>query len=347
MISILLSLFTALFVAKYFMRAVFALGVKNEKFYGRAKERKPIQFMQHKAIYFAISLIVIAVGIGSMVVNSVSGNKALNYSLEFVGGTSTTVDMGKAYTLDKLEKEVVPVVAEALGMSEAEIQPTTVSGTNNIVLKTSLLSLEQSESLTNVLTEKFGVEKNDIQSQGISSTISGEMRRDAIIAVIVACIFMLIYIRFRFKDIRFATSAIIALVHDVLVVLTAYALIRISVGGTFIACMLTIVGYSVNDTIVIFDRIRENLHGVKKQTKESLAEVANKSLTQTLSRSINTSITTFIMVLLLYILGVTSIREFALPLLVGLICGSYSSIFIATELWYVMKLRLGKNKIEE
>ena len=347
MISILLSLFTALFVAKYFMRAVFALGVKNEKFYGRAKERKPIQFMQHKAIYFAISLIVIAVGIGSMVVNSVSGNKALNYSLEFVGGTSTTVDMGKAYTLDKLEKEVVPVVAEALGMSEAEIQPTTVSGTNNIVLKTSLLSLEQSESLTNVLTEKFGVEKNDIQSQGISSTISGEMRRDAIIAVIVACIFMLIYIRFRFKDIRFATSAIIALVHDVLVVLTAYALIRISVGGTFIACMLTIVGYSVNDTIVIFDRIRENLHGVKKQTKESLAEVANKSLTQTLSRSINTSITTFIMVLLLYILGVTSIREFALPLMVGLICGSYSSIFIATELWYVMKLRLGKNKIEE
>ena len=347
MISILLSLFTALFVAKYFMRAVFALGVKNEKFYGRAKERKPIQFMQHKAIYFAISLIVIAVGIGSMVVNSVSGNKALNYSLEFVGGTSTTVDMGKAYTLDKLEKEVVPVVAEALGMSEAEIQPTTVSGTNNIVLKTSLLSLEQSESLTNVLTEKFGVEKNDIQSQGISSTISGEMRRDAIIAVIVACIFMLIYIRFRFKDIRFATSAIIALVHDVLIVLTAYALIRISVGGTFIACMLTIVGYSVNDTIVIFDRIRENLHGVKKQTKESLAEVANKSLTQTLSRSINTSITTFIMVLLLYILGVASIREFALPLMVGLICGSYSSIFIATELWYVMKLRLGKNKIEE
>lgn len=347
MISIILSLFTALFVAKYLMRAVFALGVKNEKFYGRAKERKPIQFMQHKAIYFAISLIVIAVGIGSMVVNSVSGNKALNYSLEFVGGTSTTVDMGKAYTLEKLEKEVVPVVAEALGMSEAEIQPTTVSGTNNIVLKTSLLSLEQSESLTNVLTEKFGVEKNDIQSQGISSTISGEMRRDAIIAVIVACIFMLIYIRFRFKDIRFATSAIIALVHDVLVVLTAYALIRISVGGTFIACMLTIVGYSVNDTIVIFDRIRENLHGVKKQTKESLAEVANKSLTQTLSRSINTSITTFIMVLLLYILGVASIREFALPLMVGLICGSYSSIFIATELWYVMKLRLGKNKIEE
>mgnify|MGYP004642315265 FL=1 len=347
MISIILSMFTALVVAKYFMRALFAVGVKNEKFYGRAKERKPIRFIKNRVIYFAISIIVIAVGIGSMIVNSASGKKALNYSLEFMGGTSTTVDMGKAYTLDELEKDVVPVIAKAINMSESEIQPTTVSGTNNIVLKTSLLSLEQSKSLEKVLSEKFGVEQKDIQSQGISSTISGEMRRDAIVAVIVACIFMLIYIRFRFKDLRFATSAIIALAHDVLVVLTAYALIRISVGGTFIACMLTIVGYSVNDTIVIFDRIRENMRGVRKITKENLAEIADRSLTQTLSRSINTSITTFIMVLLLYILGVASIREFALPLMVGLVSGSYSSIFIATELWYIMKLHLGKDKITE
>ena len=347
MISIILSMFTALVVAKYFMRALFAIGVKNEKFYGRAKERKPIRFIKNRVIYFAISIIIIAVGIGSMIVNAASGKKALNYSLEFMGGTSTTVDMGKAYTLDELEKDVVPVIAKAINMSESEIQPTTVSGTNNIVLKTSLLSLEQSKSLEKVLSEKFGVEQKDIQSQGISSTISGEMRRDAIVAVIVACIFMLIYIKFRFKDLRFATSAIIALAHDVLVVLTAYALIRISVGGTFIACMLTIVGYSVNDTIVIFDRIRENMRGVRKITKENLAEIADRSLTQTLSRSINTSITTFIMVLLLYILGVASIREFALPLMVGLVSGSYSSIFIATELWYIMKLHLGKDKITE
>ncbi len=159
---------------------------------------------------------------------------------------------------------------------------------------------------------------------------------------------MLIYIWFRFKDIRFGASAIIALIHDVLVVLTVYALMRISVGNTFIACMLTIIGYSVNDTIVIFDRIRENLalkHG--KQTREDLMEVANRSLTQTLSRSINTSITTFIMVFMLFLLGVASIREFALPLMAGMICGAYSSICIATELWYVMKVHLGKNKITE
>ena len=171
------------------------------------------------------------------------------------------------------------------------------------------------------------------------------MRSDALKAVIVSCIFMLLYIWFRFKDIRFAASAILALVHDVLVVITVYALVRISVGSTFIACVLTIVGYSINDTIVIFDRIRENLAlKTGKQTAEDLREIANKSLTQTLSRSINTSITTFIMVVMLYILGVASIRDFSLPLMAGLVCGAYSSICIATELWYVMKVHFGKNK---
>ena len=343
MISIVLSLFTALFVSKYLTRAVYAIGFKNEKFYGRAKERKPINFMKNRIIYFVISLCVIAAGIIGMVAFSASGNKALNYSLEFVGGTSTTVVFDRDFTVDELESEVVPVVAEAIG--DTNIQPSAVKGSNSVVFKTRTLTLDQREAMNNALVEKYGVDESLIESQSISSTVSGEMRANAIIAVVVACIFMLLYIWFRFKDIRFAASAILALVHDVLVVLTAYALIRISVGNTFIACMLTIVGYSVNDTIVIFDRIRENMHSLKVQTPETLAEVANKSLTQTLSRSINTSITTFIMVLLLFILGVASIREFSLPLMVGLICGSYSSIFIATELWYVMKLHLGKSKI--
>lgn len=342
-ISIILSLFTALFVAKYLMQGLYAIGFKSEKLYGRAKDRKPINFLKHKAVYFAISLAVIIAGFVGMGVHSAQGSKALNYSLEFAGGTSTKADFGKDYTVEQVESDIVPEVAAVIG--DNAIQATTVNGSTDIVLKTRTLTLDEREALDNMLVEKFGVDESSIETQSISSTISSEMRSDAIKAVIVACIFMLLYIWFRFKDIRFATSAILALVHDVLVVLTAYALIRISVGGTFIACMLTIVGYSVNDTIVIFDRIRENMHGLKNQDAESLAEIANKSLTQTLSRSINTSITTFIMVLLLFIMGVSSIREFALPLMVGLLCGSYSSIFIATELWYVMKLHFGKNRI--
>ena len=344
MISIILSLFTALFVAKYFMRGMYALGLKSEKLYGRAKDRKSINFMKHKVIYFIASLAVIIAGFVGMGVHSASGSRALNFSLEFVGGTSTTADFGKDYTVEEVESEIVPEVAAVIG--DNAIQANTVNGSTDVVLKTRTLTLDERQALDNMLVEKFGVDESTIETQSISSTISNEMRSDAIVAVIVACVFMLLYIWFRFKDIRFATSAILALVHDVLIVLTAYALIRISVGNTFIACMLTIVGYSVNDTIVIFDRIRENMHGLKNQNAEGLAEIANKSLTQTLSRSINTSITTFIMVLLLFILGVASIREFALPLMVGLLCGSYSSIFIATELWYGMKIRFGKNKVK-
>ena len=342
-ISIVLSLFTALFVAKYLMQGLYAIGFKSEKLYGRAKDRKPINFLKHKAVYFIISIVVIVAGFVGMGVYSAQGSRALNYSLEFAGGTSTKADFGKDYTVEQVESDIVPEVAAVIG--DNAIQATTVNGSTDIVLKTRTLTLDEREELASMLVEKFGVDESSIETQSISSTISSEMRSDAIKAVIVACIFMLLYIWFRFKDIRFATSAILALVHDVLVVLTAYALIRISVGGTFIACMLTIVGYSVNDTIVIFDRIRENMHGLKNQNAEGLAEIANKSLTQTLSRSINTSITTFIMVLLLFIMGVSSIREFALPLMVGLLCGSYSSIFIATELWYVMKLHFGKNRI--
>ena len=179
-------------------------------------------------------------------------------------------------------------------------------------------------------------------SSTIGSTISGEMRSQSLIAVIVAVLCMLVYIWFRFKDLRFASSAIIALIHDVLVVLALYAFARISVGSAFIACMLTVIGYSVNDTIVVFDRIRENHKAIRTENAENLAELCNSSLAQTLSRSISTSITTAIMVLMLLILGVSSIREFALPLLAGVIAGTYSSIFIATQLWYIFKVNLAK-----
>lgn len=343
MISIVVSLFTALVVSRLLNLALYAVGCRNEKLYGRAKERKTIDFMKHRWKWFIVSIAVIVAGVVGMIAYSASGNNALNYSLEFVGGTSISADFGKDYTVEQVEDTIVPEVANVI--NDKAIQASTVSGSNVVTIKTKTLTLEERETVNQMLVDKFGVDESTIESQSIGSTISGEMRQNAILAVVVSCIFMLFYIWFRFKDIRFAGSAIIALVHDVLVMLTAYALIRISVGSTFIACMLTIVGYSINDTIVIFDRIRENMHSVRKQTPETLAEVANRSLTQTLSRSINTSVTTIVMVLLLFIFGVSSIREFALPLMVGLISGTYSSIFIAASLWYTMKLHLGKGKL--
>ena len=343
MIGIILSLFTAMVVTRYILYSLYSLGLKSEKLYGRAKERKSIDFIGKKAVFFTISGIIIAAGLISMGVHSATEGKALNYGLDFMGGTSTTADFGKDMTIEDIENDIVPYVEEVTG--DSDVQATKVEGTTQVTIKTRTLSLDERQKLEDTLAENCDVDASTITSQSISSTISGEMRSDALKAVIVSCIFMLLYIWFRFKDIRFAASAILALVHDVLVVITVYALVRISVGSTFIACVLTIVGYSINDTIVIFDRIRENLAlKTGKQTAEDLREIANKSLTQTLSRSINTSITTFIMVVMLYILGVASIRDFSLPLMAGLVCGAYSSICIATELWYVMKVHLGKNK---
>ena len=168
------------------------------------------------------------------------------------------------------------------------------------------------------------------------------MRKDAIIAVVIATICILIYIWFRFKDIRFAASAVVALLHDVLVVLAFYAVFRVAVSSTFIACMLTIVGYSINATIVIFDRIRENMAEMKK--KDELADIVNRSITQTLTRTMYTSFTTIIMVVMLLILGVSSIRLFALPLIIGFVCGAYSSVCITGALWYVMKTKIKSKK---
>lgn len=340
MIGIVLSMFTALVVTRWILYALYGLGLKNEKYYGRARERKAINFLGKKAVFFTVSLLVIASGFVMMGVHEMKGSGALNYGLDFVGGTSTTADFGKNFTIEQIESEIVPVVSKITG--DNHIMANKVEGTTQITIKTHTLSLEEREALNTALKDSFGVEEKSITSQSISSTISGEMRSDALVAVIVSTICMLVYIWFRFKDIRFGASAIIALLHDVLVVLAVYAVLRISVGNTFIACMLTIIGYSINDTIVIFDRIRENLGKIQGKTSpEKLAEIANQSLTQTLSRSINTSITTFIMVFMLFLFGVASIREFALPLMAGLICGAYSSICIATELWYVMKTRVG------
>ncbi|WP_138264418.1 protein translocase subunit SecD [[Clostridium] hylemonae] len=342
-IGIIVSMFTALVITRMIVYAFYAVGLRKEKLYYRPrKERKPIDFLGRKKWFFALSLAVVILGFVFMGVNGSKGKGAFAYSLEFEGGTSTNVTFNKDYTIEEIDKEIVPVVEGVTG--DANVQTQKVADTNQVIIKTKTLGLDVREALNKALADKFKVDESLITAENISSTISNEMRQDAIMAVIVATIFMLIYIWFRFKDIRFAASAVTALLHDVLVVLTFYAVARISVGNTFIACMLTIVGYSINATIVIFDRIREELRLRSKTTE--LVDVVNKSITQTLTRSIYTSLTTFVMVAILFVMGVSSIREFALPLMVGIICGAYSSVCITGALWYVMRTKIGKKAAE-
>lgn len=339
-LGIVVSMFTALVVTKQILYALYAIGFQNEKFYGRTKVKKPIDFLSKKAVFFVISGVLIIGGFVCMGINKSSSGNALNYSLEFLGGTSTTVTFPEDMTIEELDATVVPVIEEISG--DPNVQTQKVQGSNEVIFKTKTLTVEQRDELNTALAEQFGVDEETILAETISSTVSSEMRSDAILAVLVSVICMLAYVWFRFKDVRFGASSVLALVHDVLVVLAFYAVAKVSVGNTFIACMLTIVGYSINATIVIFDRVRENM-GLEG-SKADLKELVNRSISQTLTRSIFTSLTTFIMVAVLYVLGVSSIKEFALPLMVGIACGAYSSVCLAGAMWYLMKTKIVKKE---
>lgn len=340
-LGIVLSLFTSLVVTRLLVNAFYNLGCKNVKCYGVMKERKVLDILSKKAAFFGISIALILAGFVVMGVNKAGGKDILNFSLEFVGGTSTNVIFNEDMSLADIDENIVPMIEEITG--DGNVQTQKVEGSNEVIFKTRSLNISERDEMVSKLVDEYGVDETTITTENISSTISDEMRSESILAVVVATICMLIYIWFRFKDIRFGASSVIALVHDVLVVLAFYAAARISVSSTFIACMLTIVGYSVNATIVIFDRIRENLAVMGK--KDDLKEVVNRSISQTLSRSVFTSLTTFIMVAVLFVLGVSSIREFALPLMVGIVCGTYSSVCITGALWYVLRTKFQKKNV--
>lgn len=340
-IGIVLSMFTALFVTRFALNALYSLGIENPKFYGIKKETAPKPFLKYRKLCFVLSAAAVASGFVFMGMNRSSTGQILNYSMEFKGGTSTNVTFNEEMSQERIEAEVVPLVEEIT--KDADVQTQRVTGTNEVIIKTRTLNVEERQAFEKAMQENFGVEEGKIAAESISGAVSQEMKRDAMEAVLIATIGMLLYIWLRFQNIRFAGSSVLALIHDVLVVLACYAAFKWSVGSTFIACMLTIVGYSINATIVIFDRIRENLKARRRD--QSLEEIVNLSITQTFTRSINTSLTTFIMVLVLYIMGVSSIREFALPLMVGIVCGTYSSVCLTGAMWYEMSRRKEKNGI--
>ena len=331
-LGIVLSMFTALFVTRFIIRTFLDLGLDKEVLFGRKVDNKIINFVGFRKISYVISVVLIAIGIAFIIINISRGLGGFNYGLDFKGGSSTNVEFNEDLSLSDIDSKVVPIFESTT--NSADIQTQKVANSNAVIIKSRTLTLEEMKSIYQTLETEFNVPEERITTENISGAVSVQMRRDAIVAVIIATILMLIYIWFRFKDIRFAGSAVIALLHDCLVTIGFYAIFRWTVDSTFIACMLTIVGYSINATIVIFDRIRENLGRLRGSSVE---QIVNTSITQTFTRSINTSLTTLIMVIVLYIFGVSSIKAFALPLIIGIVCGGYSSICITGPLWFDFK----------
>lgn len=339
-IGIVLSMFTAMVVSRGIVWMLYYMGFQNEKFYGKEKPRKAFDFIGKRKICLTIPAVVAVIGIIVMAVNSSAGNGAFYYSIEFAGGTSTTVAFEKEYTINDFNDKIEPEIEKILDTSNVQGQIDTATG--DIVIKTPAMSDEEFVEMKNMLIEKFGAvdSEENFNDQYISATVSNEMRQTSVVATVIATICMLIYIWFRFKNIKFASSAVLALIHDVFMVVIFYAVSRTIVGTNFIACLLTLVGYSINATIVIFDRIRENRTNMKRT--DDLKDVVNLSITQTLTRSIYTTLTTFIMVFMIFIMGVSSIQDFTLPLMVGLMVGAYSSIFLTSSVWYMFTTRKKK-----
>ena len=285
-----------------------------------------MKIVENRKKFFAASLIVIIIGFAAMIFNAQAGRGAFQYDVEFTGGTSFDLDLGQDYEQEDLQK----IITDVTGRDSPQIQQ--VIGTNEVTVKIQSIDSATRETLTNAILEAY---PNAVMGEvnDVSGTVSHEMQTAAIKATLIAAVAMLLYISLRFHDFRAGGSAIIALLHDVLIVLTAYAVFRIPVNNTFIVVLLTILGYSINATIVIFDRIRENKSAFHAN---QTAEKINKSISQTLARSINTSLTTFFTVGAIYVLGVPALKEFALPMMIGILAGAYSSVCISSSIWYLL-----------
>ncbi|MFP4697975.1 MAG: protein translocase subunit SecD [Eubacteriales bacterium] len=339
-LGIIISMITALFITRLILTLFMQIGLKGKKLYGVQKQTKAFDFVTNRKFWFTGSAIIIIIGLAFLPINQARIDDILNYDIEFSGGTLTVIDFDEEITLDEVERNIKPIVTEATGDRSPQAQ--VVTGKNQVVLKTQTLDINQRTALEDVLFEEFDIEKDSISSESISATISNEMKQDAIIAVVIAAICMLIYITIRFRDYTFGASAVLALIHDIFIVLTIYTVFKIPVNNSFIAAMLTIVGYSINDTIVLFDRIRENK---ETMNKGEFNRLINTSISQTITRSVNTSLTTFFMIVVLLVVGygVATLRDFALPLMIGILSGTYSSIFIASPIWYTFKKKEAKS----
>ena len=341
-IGILVSLITALFVTRALLNAFLAMGAENPALYGIKKDTKIIDFIKFRKIAYLVSAVVIVAGFAMLGMNKKNTGYIFNYDLDFKGGSSTTITFDKDLSMEEVDQQVIPLFREATG-GDASAQAAKVAGTNEVIIKTRTMSTEERAKLYNSIQEKFSISEDKIVTENISGAVSKEMKTDAVWALAIAIFCMLIYIWVRFRDIKFASSSVLALAHDVLVTVTFYAAFRWAVGSNFIACILTIVGYSINATIVVFDRIRENIQ--KGEVKKKGLEFAvNEAISNTLTRSINTSITTFITVFCLFLFGVSSIRDFSMPLMVGIVSGAWSSVCIAGPLWYDFVSLSKKNK---
>ena len=302
------------------------------------KKIQSFSFVGHFKLFCVISAILVVAGIAALVAMPF-GVTLLNLDIDFLGGVSMQYDLETPIT-NQVTAKVESIVKEVSGITAVTV---TKAGDTQVQIKTLEMDSETRQAVFAACVEEFSLPEDaqPISDDYVSASVGTDLRNSAILASTIACALILLYIVIRF-EFWSGLSAVIALIHDVLVVLGAYVIFRIPFNTTFIAVALTILGYSINATIVIFDRVREN---AKRAPKEEFCLIVDRSIHQTLTRSLNTTLTTLFSIVMLLVLGVSSIRSFALPLFVGILVGGYSSVCISGPLWNAFhSSRIGKRK---
>ena len=341
MIGTVMSVITAVMITQLFVNLL----AESEKFgtnkmFGMMEDGTPkfspkfnFKFIENRKKFYAISLCAILIGVGAFAF------KGFNYGIDFTGGTMMQIELGQEVTIDEVKDTI----------AQYDLDPTIVYASDNnsqIIIKTIKdLKSDERSAVVDTLQEKYGFEDSDVlASEEFGPTVGKDLRRNAIKSILIAAVCMLIYIRFRFKNWQYGLAAVAGLAHDVLIALSFYAVFRVTINNPFIAGILTVVGYSINDTIVVFDRIRENSKFFKR--KQSV-ELIDTSINQTLSRSLMTSLTTLVVMLPLFFMASQELRSFLIPLMIGVFTGTYSSIFLCSPVFYELTKKEGISKYEE
>ena len=286
-----------------------------------------ISIIQKRKIWYAVSVVILLAGMVSMLV------QGLNLGIDFVGGNKIAVQFEQQVDIADLRDAM-----EENGLGNSKIQEL---DDGSFVLKTIELDQAAQDAVMADLAERFG-SMEIVSSNMVGPSVGAELKKNAVISLVLAVILMIAYIRYRF-EMHYSLAGVIALFHDVFIVVAIFSILQLEVDSTFIAALLTVFGYSINDKIVVFDRIRENMGRVKK---DQLSGIVDLSIAQSFTRSMNTSISTLILLLAMLFLGGETTRIFVLAMSLGVIAGTYSSLCIASPIWYEMKMNIKGNRIE-
>ena len=342
-LGVIISMFTALTVTHFLLNRMVDFRIRSPRAYGlREKKREGGRFpvLKNSKIFGGISVLLVATGLVALILLPF-GKNLFNLSIDFAGGTEMEFNMHQTVTQD-IQSDVSSLFEETTGVTPSSVT-SSGDGNQDVLIRSTSITSEQREAVIAAMLEQYDLnqETDILNNNDVSASVGSDLQRSAVLCAVLAIVLMLLYITFRF-ELTSGLAAVVCLVHDLLIMLSVYVWLQIPLDTNFIAAALTILGYSINASIIVFDRVRENLRTARREPFE---EVAERSIWQTMGRTINTTLTTLFTIGMVFILGVPSLKQFTLPLIVGILAGAWSSILLSASLWAFFRRKFRKHKV--